>query len=129
MLVMPSPMFPAGSRPVALVTGANHGIGAATAIALARAGARVLAAYLTLTDEPDPATPDHLASLELTPYEPTDLDVSAAAMISPSSFVTMNSKARGMNLVLLSTTWATDQFPFDVLTVYSTPSQSTSMMS
>ena len=54
---MPSPTFPAGAPPVALVTGANHGIGAATAIALAEAGAAVLAAYLTLTDDPDPATP------------------------------------------------------------------------
>ena len=33
---------------VAIVTGANHGIGAAIAIALARSGARVLATYLRL---------------------------------------------------------------------------------
>lgn len=34
---------------VAIVTGANHGIGAATATRLARAGARVLLSYLRLT--------------------------------------------------------------------------------
>jgi len=43
---------------VALVTGANHGIGAATARALAAAGARVLIAYLRIEDEPDPGIPE-----------------------------------------------------------------------
>ncbi|GGZ35905.1 beta-ketoacyl-ACP reductase [Streptomyces inusitatus] len=43
---------------VALVSGANHGIGAATAMALAARGARVLLTYLRLEDAPDPATPD-----------------------------------------------------------------------
>lgn len=37
---------------VALVTGANHGIGAATARALAGAGARVLLSYLRIDDPP-----------------------------------------------------------------------------
>jgi 3-oxoacyl-[acyl-carrier protein] reductase len=41
----------------ALVTGANHGIGAATAIALARSGCSVLCSYLRVEDEPDPGTP------------------------------------------------------------------------
>jgi len=41
----------------ALVTGANHGIGAATSIALARAGCAVLCTYLRVDDEPDPGTP------------------------------------------------------------------------
>jgi 3-oxoacyl-[acyl-carrier protein] reductase len=44
---------------VALVTGGNHGIGAATARALAACGARVLIAYLRLTDAVDPGIPDH----------------------------------------------------------------------
>ncbi|HEY2075511.1 MAG TPA: SDR family oxidoreductase [Streptosporangiaceae bacterium] len=42
---------------IALVTGANHGIGAATAIALARTGTAVLCSYLRVEDEPDPGTP------------------------------------------------------------------------
>jgi 3-oxoacyl-[acyl-carrier protein] reductase len=41
----------------ALVTGANHGIGAATSIALARTGCAVLCTYLRVDDEPDPGTP------------------------------------------------------------------------
>lgn len=42
---------------VALVTGANHGIGAATARALARAGAAVLVTYYRVQDPVDPGTP------------------------------------------------------------------------
>jgi 3-oxoacyl-[acyl-carrier protein] reductase len=40
---------------VAIVTGANHGIGAATARALALCGARVLVSYLRVSDFTDPA--------------------------------------------------------------------------
>ncbi len=43
---------------VALVTGANCGIGAATARALAAGGARVLLTYLRRDDAPDPGIPD-----------------------------------------------------------------------
>lgn len=42
---------------IALVTGANHGIGAATSIALARTGCAVLCTFLRVDDEPDPGTP------------------------------------------------------------------------
>jgi 3-oxoacyl-[acyl-carrier protein] reductase len=43
---------------VAVVTGANQGIGAATAVALASAGVDVLITYLRLEDPVDPGTPD-----------------------------------------------------------------------
>lgn len=42
---------------VALVTGANHGIGAATAIALAGLGADVAVTYLRIDSIPDPGRP------------------------------------------------------------------------
>lgn len=41
----------------AVVTGANHGIGAATAQALARRGSAVLCTFLRVDDAPDPGTP------------------------------------------------------------------------
>ena len=42
---------------VAVVTGANHGIGAATAVALAAADVDVLVTYLRLDDPVDPGLP------------------------------------------------------------------------
>ena len=49
----------------AIVTGANHGIGAATAVALARRGCAVLCTFWRLNDPVDPGTPqayrDHRA--------------------------------------------------------------------
>ncbi|MGC1282806.1 MAG: hypothetical protein WA895_07715, partial [Streptosporangiaceae bacterium] len=47
---------PAGTH-TAIVTGANHGIGAATAVALARRGCAVLCSYLRVEDPDDPGTP------------------------------------------------------------------------
>ena len=41
----------------AIVTGANHGIGAATAEALARRGCAVLCTYLRVADPEDPGIP------------------------------------------------------------------------
>jgi 3-oxoacyl-[acyl-carrier protein] reductase len=55
--VTDSPL-PTPERRVAVVTGGNHGIGAATAIALATAGIDVLVTYLRTHDDPDPGTPD-----------------------------------------------------------------------
>ena len=43
---------------VALVTGGNHGIGAAAARALAARGTRVVVSYLRLSDAVDPGIPD-----------------------------------------------------------------------
>jgi NAD(P)-dependent dehydrogenase (short-subunit alcohol dehydrogenase family) len=43
---------------VALVTGANHGIGAATARALASCGAAVVVSYLRIADDGDQALPE-----------------------------------------------------------------------
>ena len=43
---------------VAIITGANHGIGAASAVALAARGASVLVTYLRIEDAPDPGTPE-----------------------------------------------------------------------
>jgi len=43
---------------VAIVTGANHGIGAATAIRLAEAGAAVLVTYLRVQNSADTGTPE-----------------------------------------------------------------------
>ena len=51
-------MQPDLSGRVAIVTGANHGIGAATARKLGACGAAVLLSYLRLEDEPDPGIPD-----------------------------------------------------------------------
>lgn len=69
----------------AIVTGANHGIGAAAARALAAQGANVLLSYLRLEDPPDPGTPqlyrDRRASgAEQVAREITDAGGQAAAV-------------------------------------------------
>jgi 3-oxoacyl-[acyl-carrier protein] reductase len=55
--IVPDPALPRPERRVAVVTGGNHGIGAATAIALAAGGADVLVTYLRLTPDPTAAVP------------------------------------------------------------------------
>jgi len=47
-----------GNGHVAIVTGANHGIGAAAARALAAQGCAVMCTYRVLHDAPDPAVPE-----------------------------------------------------------------------
>lgn len=62
MSTLSDPALPAPKREltghVAIVTGANHGIGAATAHALAGAGADVLITFLRSDDPADPVLPD-----------------------------------------------------------------------
>lgn len=50
--------LPTPGRRVAVVTGGNHGIGAAAAVALASDGVDVLVTYLRRAPQPDPGTPD-----------------------------------------------------------------------
>jgi 3-oxoacyl-[acyl-carrier protein] reductase len=52
-------MMPDGpmARHTAIVTGANHGIGAATALALGRRGCAVLCTFLRIDDPANPGTP------------------------------------------------------------------------
>jgi 3-oxoacyl-[acyl-carrier protein] reductase len=52
-----SPPSTGGPDPVAIVTGANHGIGAATAVRLARRGGRVVVTGLPIEEPRDPAIP------------------------------------------------------------------------
>jgi len=58
------------SEHVAIVTGANHGIGAATARALAAAGCAVVCAYWSIEDPVDPAVPDAYRKHRATGAEP-----------------------------------------------------------
>ena len=63
---------------VALVTGANHGIGAATAAALGARGVAVLCTYLRIEDPVDPGTPESYRRHRASSGEPVAEEIRAA---------------------------------------------------
>jgi 3-oxoacyl-[acyl-carrier protein] reductase len=62
----------------AIVTGANHGIGAATAHALARDGCAVLCTFLRIDDPVDPGIPQKYRERRLQEAEPVAVAIRAA---------------------------------------------------
>jgi len=63
---------------VAIVTGANHGIGAATAATLAAGGTGVLVSYYQVRDEPDPSIPETYRERRAAGAEQVVADIRAA---------------------------------------------------
>lgn len=70
---------------VAIVTGANHGIGAATAEVLARQGCAVLCTYWRLEDPPDPGTPQAYRDHRAQGAEPVIARIQAAGWLTTPS--------------------------------------------
>ncbi len=62
----------------AIVTGANHGIGAATAVALARQGCSVLCTYLRIEDQFDPGMPQAYRDHRAGPADAVIAEIDAA---------------------------------------------------
>jgi 3-oxoacyl-[acyl-carrier protein] reductase len=62
----------------AIVTGANHGIGAATAAALAGAGCAVLCTFLRIADPADPGTPQAHRDQRMADAEPVAAQIRAS---------------------------------------------------
>ena len=62
----------------AIVTGGNHGIGAATALALGQRGCAVLCAFLRVNDPPDPGTPEAYRERRRQDAEPVAAQIRAA---------------------------------------------------
>jgi len=61
----------------AIVTGANHGIGAATAVALGRRGCAVLCAFLAIEDPADPGMPQAYRDHRARDAEPVAAEIRA----------------------------------------------------
>ena len=83
---------PAGGH-TAIVTGANHGIGAATAEALARQGCAVLCAFLRVEDPPDPGTPQAYRDRRAEGAEPVAARMRAAGGRAVSFEADQNGRA------------------------------------
>ena len=62
----------------AIVTGANHGIGAATALALGRRGCAVLCTFLRIDDPADPGTPQAYRDRRRQDADPVAAQIRAA---------------------------------------------------
>ena len=108
----------------ALVTGANHGIGAATAVALARRGCAILCTYLRLQDEVNPGTPqayrDHrartadavVAQIEATGSRAVAIEADLSDPATPAALFDAAEKRLGPVSVLVNnaTGWLADTF-------------------
>lgn len=108
----------------ALVTGANHGIGAATAVALARRGCAVLCTYLRLQDEVEPGTPqayrDHragtadavVAQIEATGSRAVAIEADLSDPATPAALFDTAEERLGPVSILVNnaTGWLADTF-------------------
>ena len=109
---------------VALVTGGNHGIGAATARALAACGAHVLVSYFRLKDEHNPGIPEvyrrnrasdaeHvLAAIRAKGGEATAVEADLADQTAPSRLFDIAEAELGPVDILVNnaTGWLADTF-------------------
>jgi 3-oxoacyl-[acyl-carrier protein] reductase len=112
---------------VAIVTGANHGIGAATARALAVQGCAVLCSYRRLQDEVDPAVPgayrrhraenaDHvLAAIEAAGGRAVAVEADLENPASPAQLFDIAERQLGPVDILVNnaTGWIQDSFAPD----------------